>query len=359
MTIDFQEVVRAIVEVNRELTVQTVRAVNVRLTLRNFMIGYYIEAFQLQGADRAAYGDQLFAKLATELTEARLSNCDKRQLYYYLRLFQTYPQIMGTLSIQLQALLLPEHSRTDMRTTSILEIPAEQLISGLSYSHLELLVALNDEPRRRFYESAALDGKWSVRELNRQISSLYYERSSLSTDKETLAKAASIPSAKSAAALTVRDPYVFEFLGIKSQEIMNESRIEEAILDNLQKFLLELGHGFCFESRQQRLLIGGEHFFVDLVFYHRILKCHVLVELKVGGFSHEHLGQINTYVTWYKKNMMTEGDNAPVGILLCTQKNQMLVEYALAGMDNQLFVSKYQMELPKVTEIEGFLTDKL
>ena len=127
---------------------------------------------------------------------------------------------------------------------------------------------------------------------------------------------------------------------------------------NLQQFLLELGHEFCFEGRQQRLPIGGEHFFVDLVFYNRILKCHVLVELKVDGFSHEHLGQINTYVTWYKKNMMNEGDNPPVGILLCTQKNQLLVEYALAGMDNQLFVSKYQIQLPKPAEIEGFLADK-
>jgi hypothetical protein len=163
----------------------------------------------------------------------------------------------------------------------------------------------------------------------------------------------------SAIALNVRDPYVFEFLGIKSKEVMHESDIEDAILDNLQEFLLELGHGFCFEARQKRLLIGGEHFFVDLVFYNRILKCHVLVELKVGSFSHEHLGQINTYVSWYKKNMMTEGDNPPIGILLCTQKNHPLVEYALAGMDNQLFVSKYQLELPRREEIERFLVEKL
>jgi hypothetical protein len=135
--------------------------------------------------------------------------------------------------------------------------------------------------------------------------------------------------------------------------------LEDAILGNLQEFLLELGHGFCFEARQKRLLIGGEHFFVDLVFYHRILKCHVLIELKTGDFSHENIGQLNTYVSWYKKNMVLEGDNPPIGILLCTQKNQPLAEYALAGMDNQLFVSKYQLELPKREEMERFLAGKL
>jgi predicted nuclease of restriction endonuclease-like (RecB) superfamily len=220
-------------------------------------------------------------------------------------------------------------------------------------------VDLDNDLIRRFYEIECLRGNWSVRELKRQIASLYYERSGLSTDKNKLAAFVQSQSEQSVAILNVRDPYIFEFLGIKPKEVMYESDVEDAILDNLQEFLLELGHGFCFEARQKRLLIGGEYFFVDLVFYNRILKCHVLVELKVGSFSHEHLGQINTYVSWYKKNMMNEGDNPPVGILLCTQKNHPLVEYALAGMDNQLFVSKYQLELPKREEIERFLAEKL
>jgi hypothetical protein len=130
-------------------------------------------------------------------------------------------------------------------------------------------------------------------------------------------------------------------------------------LDKLQEFLLELGHGFCFEARQKQILIGDTHNFVDLVFYHRVLKCHVLVELKLDQFSHENIGQLNTYVSWYKKNMMSEGDNPPIGILLCTHRDRTLVEYALAGMDNGLFVSKYQLELPKKEDMQRFIEERV
>ena len=157
----------------------------------------------------------------------------------------------------------------------------------------------------------------------------------------------------------IRDPYVFEFLGINPREVMGESDLEDALLDKLQEFLLELGFGFCFEARQKRILIGDEYFFVDLVFYHRVLKCHVLVELKVDSFKHKYIGQLNTYLSWFKSNEMIEGDDPPVGILLCTSKNQALVKYALAGMDNQLFVSKYQLELPKTKVIEKFIEERM
>ncbi|MDB5846329.1 MAG: hypothetical protein JWP29_81 [Rhodoferax sp.] len=360
--LDFNELVRSIVHVHEELGAQASRAVNLSLTLRNWMIGYYIDTFELQGANRADYGDQLFANLSRELTAARLSNCDKRQLYRYLSLFRTYPQIVGTLSPQLQE-LLPVAFPAKVPPRKVATVPpqsaADTLVAQFSYSHLALLVDVADDLKRHFFEVECLRGNWSVRELKRQIASLYYERSGLSLDKEQLSNQVQKQAAHGTATLNVRDPYVFEFLGIKPQEVMQESNLEDAILDNLQDFLLELGHGFCFEARQKRLLIGSEHFFVDLVFYHRILKCHVLIELKTGNFSHENVGQLNTYVSWYKKNMVTAGDNPSIGILLCTQKNQPLVEYALAGMDNQLFVSKYQLELPKREEMERFLADKL
>ena len=157
----------------------------------------------------------------------------------------------------------------------------------------------------------------------------------------------------------MRDPYVFEFLGLTPREVMSESHLEDNLIGKIEEFLLELGHGFCFEARQKRILIGDEHYFIDLVFYHRILKCHVLVELKLAEFSHQNIGQLNTYVSWYKRHMMLEGDNPPIGILLCTHKKHSLAEFALAGMDNQLFVSKYQLELPKREEIERFLAEKL
>ena len=238
------------------------------------------------------------------------------------------------------------------------EVPAAQLISCLSYSHLELIVDLENETQRAFYELEAIRGNWSVRELKRQIGSLYFERSGLSHNKAKLAELAN-QSAEQNTPLNIRDPYIFEFLGLKPAEVMSESHLEQQFIDKLQNFLLELGHGFCFEARQKRILIGDEHFFVDLVFYHRILKCHVLVELKLERFSHENLGQLNTYVSWYRVHMMTEGDNPPIGILLCTDKNHALAEYALAGMDNQLFVAKYQLELPKKEEMQRFIDEQL
>lgn len=218
---------------------------------------------------------------------------------------------------------------------------------------------LDDDLKRTFYEIECLRGGWSVRELKRQIGSLYYERSGLSKDKDKLAELVHSAAEGAESKLAIRDPYVFEFLGIKSKEVMGESDVEDALLDKLQEFLLELGHGFCFEARQKRILIGDTYGFVDLVFYHRILKCHVLIDLKIEEFTHENLGQLNTYVSWYRRNMMAAGDNPPVGLLLCTQKDHALVEYALAGMDNNLFVSKYQLELPRKEEIERFLGQKI
>jgi predicted nuclease of restriction endonuclease-like (RecB) superfamily len=191
------------------------------------------------------------------------------------------------------------------------------------------------------------------------IASLYYERTALSVDKARLHGQTDVAAEREGVGLDLRDPYVFEFLGLRPAEVMGESELEDALLSRLQDVLLELGHGFCFEARQKRLLIGESYCFVDLVFYHRVLKCHVLVELKVGAFSHEHIGQLNTYVSWYAENEMTEGDSPPVGLLLCTEKDQTVVRYALAGMSNQLFVSRYRVVLPSEAEIVGMLVGVL
>ena len=211
--------------------------------------------------------------------------------------------------------------------------PGEALLQKLSYSHIDQLVDIDEETKRAFYEIECIRGNWSVRELKRQTGSLYYERSGLSLNKDKLSRLANSCAQQADHKLVVCDPYVFEFLGLKAAEVMSESHLEYQLIKKIEDFLLEMGHGFCFESRQKRILIGGEHFFVDLVFYHRILKCHVLVELKLASFSHENMGQLNTYVSWFKSNMMTEGDNPPIGLLLCTDKNHALVEYALAGME--------------------------
>jgi predicted nuclease of restriction endonuclease-like (RecB) superfamily len=246
--------------------------------------------------------------------------------------------------------------------SQIPELPAQptplashDLIHRISFSHLSELLEVSDDTQRRFYEIECIRGNWSVRELRRQIDSLYYQRSGLSKNKTKLSQQAHAGAETLQPRQIIRDPYIFEFLGLRSRDVMGETDLEDALLDRLQEFLLEMGHGFCFEARQKRILIGDEHFFVDLVFYHRVLKCHVLVELKTQAFSHEHLGQLNTYVAHYKKHEMTAGDQPPVGILLCTRKNEALVEFALGDLPNKLFVSRYAVEMPKKAEMQAFL----
>ena len=357
---NFEKLVGSVQRVHEEMAAQAGRAINISLTLRNWLIGAYISEFELRGSDRANYGDRLLSELSRELRSHKVSNTGRRQLYNYLAFYRAYPQIVRTVPAQSRHLLPATIDSKKVRTVSAqLAISPEKLVGRLSYSHFELIVAIDDDLKRTFYEIECIRGNWSVRELKRQINSLYFERSGLSKDKKKLAALAQAGAESADPKLAIRDPYIFEFLGLKPKEVMSESHLEDQLLDKLQEFLLELGHGFCFESRQKRILIGDTHNFVDLVFYHRVLKCHVLVELKLEQFSHENIGQLNTYVSWYKNNMMSEGDNPPIGILLCTQRDRTLVEYALAGMDNGLFVSKYQLELPRKEEIRRFIEEQV
>ena len=363
--LSFERLVTAIGQAHADLAAQASRAVNASLTLRNWLIGFHIEEYERRGVDRQQYGEKLLDRLSESLMQKGVSRCDRRELYRYRQFYLTYPQIGEVLPPQSASQFggaapgLGGGNRIVESATPQSRIDGQTLLARLSFTHFVELIAVEDDTKRAFYEAECTRGNWSVRELKRQVASLYYERSGLSTDKQRLAVLAQRGGETARPALTIRDPYVFEFLGLKSQEVMGESHLEDQLLDKLHDFLLELGHGFCFEARQKRILIGDSHTFVDLVFYHRILKCHVLVELKVAAFSHESIGQLNTYVSWYRKNMMTEGDNPPVGILLCTQKDHALVEYALAGIDNGLFVSKYLLELPKKETMQRFIEEQL
>ncbi|MFM8187568.1 MAG: YhcG family protein [Pirellula sp.] len=359
----FAELIRQIHRMHAELAAQANKAVNVSLTLRNWLIGLHITEYEQQGLDRAQYGTALLKNLSISLKQLSVSNCNERELRRYRQFYQEYPQIRGALTPEFTDRIpllansggAPQIPSTGQDTG---KIDGKTLISRLSFTHISELLRLENPQQRAFYEVEAIQGNWSIRELKRQIGSLYFERSGLSINKKKLLELAQ-STAEELTGLNIRDPYVFEFLGLKPAEVMSESSLEQQLIDKLQTFLLELGHGFCFEAQQKRILIGDEYFFVDLVFYHRILKCHVLVELKIERFSHENLGQLNTYVSWYRANMMAEGDNPPIGILLCTDKNHALAEYALAGMDNQLFVSRYQLELPKKEEMQRFIDEQL
>lgn len=356
----YQSLVDGIQQLHTQLLAETTKAVNISLTVRNWSIGCYIAEYELHGADRANYGEALLANLAESLLPLGIKACGRRQLYRYLRFYRAYPQIVRTVSTQFGD-LLPEHLTSEIVRTATPQFSIEptRLLRQLSYSHFELLIGVQNDLQRAFYEIECLKGNWSVRELKRQIASLYYERSGFSTDKDKLSQLANQVAESASPQHVIRDPYVFEFLGLRAKDVLPESDLENALLSKLQDFLLELGAGFCFEARQRRILIGGEHFFVDLVFYHRILKCHVLIELKADEFKHEYLGQLNTYVSWFQTHEMREGDNPPIGILLCTRKNHALVEYALAAMSNQLFVSKYQLELPSTDQMQRFLEAQL
>lgn len=364
--LSFACLVNTVASIHERLAERAVNSINISLTLRNWLIGCYIREYELKGSDRAKYGEKLMDELADALLRQGLKRCSRRELYRYRQFYLRYPQIRESLSPQ----LLRSFSFPKMFTDQIVESPTPQLkgvprirsdilLNNLSFTHLNELMQINDDLKRVFYETECVRSNWSVRELKRQIASLYFERSGLSRNKEKLAELAHSTSEHTEPRQIIRDPYVFEFLGLKTREVMGESDLEDSLLDKLQEFLLELGHGFCFEARQKRILIGNEYFFVDLVFYHRILKCHVLIELKVDAFRHEFLGQLNTYLNWYGVNENSPDDNPPIGILLCTKKNHALVRYALAGMDNQLFVSKYQLELPGKEEIKLFIEEQM
>ncbi|MBE2283858.1 MAG: DUF1016 family protein [Prosthecobacter sp.] len=364
---DFDSLVTSIVHIHQQTQDFAAKAVNVALTLRNWLIGYRIVEFEQQGQDRAAYGESLMDTLALHLASHGLTRVTPRELRRYRLFYQVYPRIRESLapkSLVQQGYgpllhLLPRSPMPIRESATpesqIVETATPQLALRLSFTHINELIQLPDDTQRRFYEIECIRGNWSVRELRRQIASLYYQRSGLSKDKATLSAMAHAAADTLQPAHIIRDPYVFEFLGLRSRDVMAESDLEDALLDRLQDFLLELGHGFCFEARQKRILIGDEHFFIDLVFYHRILKCHILVELKTDAFRHEHLGQLNTYVAYYKKHQMTPGDLPPIGILLCTRKNDALVEFALGDLSNQIFVSRYAVELPRKEEMERFI----
>ena len=372
--LNFESLVAEIEQTHSHFQQQAVKAVNISLTIRNYLIGFYIVEFEQNGEDRAAYGSKLLDSLAAKLSikglvSAEISRC--RQFYF------CYPQILGALTQEFKN-LVPQHilgtlsqdsnmgvepsiivSSTPQSTKSNLYVPGEKLLSKLSFSHLVELIKIQDHLKRTFYEIECIKGTWSVRELKRQINSLYFERSGMSAKPELLSEITQQKAETAGPTDIVKSVYAFEFLGLKTKDALEESDLETALLDHLQDFMMEMGHGFCLDARQKKILIGDEYFFIDLVFYHRILKCHVLVELKIADFKHHQIGQLNTYVNYYKATEMQTDYNPTVGILLVTNKNNALVEFATAGIDNHLFVSKYLLELPKKEQLEAFINNEL
>ena len=367
---NFEALVKHISTIQNTLQAQAAHAVNLALTSRNWLMGCYIVEFEQSGEDRAAYGEQLLKKLEQRL---KTKGLNERRFREFRRLYIVYPQlkeqvlyyimagneIRHTLSAEFTEPI--RHSVCAELQTSELQhnkwsIPAERLFNKLPYSHLKFISKIENPTKRAFYEMEAIRGCWSARELERQISSLYYERSGLSKNKEALSALVQQQATLLQPKDVINTPISLEFLGLNERALVTENDLEQSILDNLQRFLLEMGHGFCFEARQKRILIDEDYFFADLVFYHRILKCHVIVELKIDKFRHEYASQLNMYLSYFKAEVMQPDDNPPIGILLCTEKGDTLVKYATAGLDPNIFIQKYMIELPSEEEIKEFIT---
>ena len=362
------------------------KSVNTAMTLRNWIYGYYIVEYEQNGEDKAKYGDKLIRSIEKKLKDKGQKGMSFTNLNIFRQFYLTYPQIGQTLSdffktfpiVQSPSEQLPAHIKKSIIQSSseqfqVVDIKALQLatkiknagsksgiepariLQTLSFSHIVELIKIDDPLKRAFYEIECVKGTWSIRELQRQIESLYFERSGLSKDKKKLSELLNQKAVQLSPKDLINDPITVEFLGLNDRALVTESDLEQALLDHLQMFLLELGHGFCFEARQKRVLIDGVYDFIDLVFYHRILKCHVLVDLKTEKFKHTFAGQMNAYLNFYRNEVMQKGDNPPVGILLCTDKGNTMVKYATAGLEESVFVHKYLVELPSKEELEKYL----
>ena len=270
--------------------------------------------------DRAEYGKKLLEYLSEQLTNEFGKGFTVTNLKNMRQFYRTFP-IRQTLS------------------------------SELSWSHYNLIMRIENEKIRNFYVEECVKSNWSVRQLKRQIETFYYERLLISQDKESLSKEIELIENVEPKNI-IKDPYVLEFLGLEGKTSFYEKDLEQAIIDHLQKFLLELGRGFSFVSRQQKITFDGRHFFIDLVFYNYILKCFVLIDLKLGDLTHQDLGQMQMYVNYYTREMMNEGDNPPLGIVLCADKSEQIVEYTLPENNRQIYSSKYKLYIPTEEEFK-------
>ena len=374
---NFESLVGHINQVQDVLQAQAAHAVNLSLTARNWLVGYYILEYEQHGEDRAKYGDKLLKSLAQRLNRRGLG---ERRLYEYRLTYRVYPQLGGVIAeyvlkngqdVFLRLTTAKSEDSTvlieKLRSSTAISVapqeawqtPAKSLFYKLSATHLIYLSNLDNDLKRAFYEQEAIRGCWTVTELDRQVSSQYYERMGLSKDKKALQKLAVKNAQQLAPHDILHNPVTLEFLGIESQEVYTETKLESYILNHLQAFLLEMGRGFCFEARQKRILIDQDYFKADLIFYHRILKCHVIIDLKIDRFRHEYASQLNLYMNYYKHEVMQADDNPPIGLLLCTDYGVTTVQYATEGLSQNLFVSKYRLQLPSEDDIKQYLLENI
>ncbi len=389
----FNSLIQNIFNAHQTLQESAIQSVNQHLTIRNWLFGFYIAEYEQNGEDRAKYGENLMQELAKKLTQ--IKGLRFRQLYICKDFYLKYPHILQSVTAKLQiskneentilrslTAKLQSNENTDdlniqqletvelqslentiLQSTTVKSndnnvLSPELLLSKLSFTHFVELIRIDDPLQRLFYEVETIKNNWSVRELKRAMDTALATRTVLSTNKEAIiAKIKNLKPTNNSE--IIRSPYILEFLDLEEKTEYSESDLEQTILTHLQKFLVELGTGFCFEARQKRITFNNRHYRIDLVFYHRILKCHVLIDLKLGEYDHSDAGQMTLYLNYFEENEMTEGDNPPIGLILCAHKDDTLVKYTTSHMDNQLFVSKYLLKLPDSKLLENFIRKEL
>lgn len=337
--------------------------------------------FEQHGEDRAKYGDNLLNRLAERINKKGFG---PRRLREFRQFYIIYPYLGAEVGRYLEKNSLStlvfnnapiwrsltaklqdaeNHEKEIWRSLTAKwedwRTPPGKLFNRLNYTCLFCLAGIDNPLKRAFYEQEAIRGCWTVKELERQVSSQYYERMGFSKDKDALQKLTMRNAQQMQPRDILHNPVTLEFLGMQSDDASDETKLETAILNRLQMFLLELGRGFCFEARQKRILIDQDYFKADLIFYHRILRCHVIIDLKIDRFRHEYASQLNLYMNYYKHEVMQEDDNPPIGLLLCTDYGETTVQYATEGLSQNLFVSKYRFQLPSEEEIRKYLLENI
>lgn len=332
----YNSLIKRLAEIIHSARVTAVRQINKAQALAYYEIGREIVEFEQKGKARAGYGEELIKRLSKDMTNNFGKGFSEINLRNMRRFYLEFPmQIQQTVSV-----------KSPIRQT--LSVEFEPMLSWSQYCEL---LSVENPLARSFYEQESINNNWSFRELKRQINSQLFERLALSRDSSAVMKLAKKGHIIESPDDVIKDPYVLEFLNLNEESAYTESHLEQAIMDNLQKFLLEMGKGFAFVARQKRITIGNRHYYVDLVFYNRILKCMVLIDLKIDELTHADIGQMNFYLNYFNDNEMTEGENEPIGLILCARKDEVFAKYVLGNLSNKIFASKYKLALPSEKEL--------
>ena len=357
--------IKQLIEKARSFIVQNV---NTTLVFTNYHIGKMIVEDEQQGSERAKYAEKILGNLSKKLTKEFGKGYTKRNLELMRKFYITFSKTKSLISqsektkssiaqSEVTEFLIHQSEISEQKRESQTKPLIMQFgeLFKLSWTHYIFLMKIENEDERNFYEIETINSNWSVRELARQYNSSLYERIALSKNKKTLKELSAKGQIIAKPIDMLKEPYILEFLGLKEESAYTETELETALINKLESFLLELGKGFLFQSKQQRISFDGKNFYIDLVFYNRILKCFVLIDLKIGELTHQDIGQMQMYVNFYDREIKTKEENKTVGLVLCKQTNKAVVEYTLPEKNDQIFAREYKLYLPSKKQLQNLL----